>query len=403
MSETTQDARKFRMPRLGRRSLAVLVGLVAAVALAVPASAALPPFTDGKVSPFIRGAGSDTTFDLMQKLDAAYNFSPGCALRVPPAVPQMECDPADQAGAVRTENYDHDVAVSLFPQGSSAGLRMVCQKNDGTPGVYDINYARSSSGPGSLPSQCANPNDPLRYVGFAKDAIAIPKWNGGASGPATSLTHAQLREIFLDVSGDGCTEDWGDFGGTAGTNIMVHGIQTSSGTYATFQSFLGGDPNTCVSGTGGQILFENACAPINALSPTDRGRSLWWLSFGKYASGASECDPATTDLVSVNAIAPTTTTIQDGTYQYNRTLYNVYRRDLPAATPWALGYIGENGWICKPNGLHSKPVGAPGPGTEHAGTDRNWGLEIDNIIAQAGFVKVNSNPGANKCTTTDVN
>ena len=94
---------------------------------------------------------------------------------------------------------------------------------------------------------------------------------------------------------------------------------------------------------------------------------------------------------------------QDGTYQYNRSLYNVYRRNLPAATPWALGYMGENGWICKPNGLHSKPVGDPGPGVENAGVDRNWGQQIDKIIAASGFVNVNANPGANKCLTTDVN
>ncbi|TMQ91777.1 hypothetical protein ETD83_29295 [Actinomadura soli] len=403
MSARNDERKRFSFRNFRRRTLLVVAAAAGTVALTVPALAALPPFTDGKVSPFIRGAGSDTTYDVMQNLDKLYNLSPGCNLRVPPAVPQMECDPADQAAAVRTENYDHEVATSLFPQGSSAGLRMLCQKNDGTAGVYDINYARSSSGPGSVPTQCQNANDPLRYVGFAKDAIAIPKWAGGASGPVTNLTHAQLQEIFRDISGDGCTEDWGDFGGTPGTQIMVNGVQTSSGTYAAFQAFIGGDPNTCVAATGGQILFENACTPINDLPAADKGRAIWWLSFGKYVSGSAECTDAATDLISVGGVAPTATTIQNGTYQYNRTVYNVYRRNLPAGTPWALGYIGENGWICKPNSLHSKPVGTTGPGQEHAGADRNYGQAIDKVITDAGFVPVNSTPGANKCTTTDVN
>lgn len=403
MSEKNKDARRNRLPKFGRRAMTMTVAVVALAGLAGPAMAALPPFTDGKVSPFIRGAGSDTTYDAMQRMDTAYNASPGCNMAVPPATPQMQCDPLDQSSAVRTENYDHEVAVSMYPQGSSAGLRQLCQKNDGTSGVYDISYARSSSGPGSVPAECQNANDPLRYVAWAKDAIAIPKWLGGASAGVTSLTHAQLREIFLDVSGNGCVEDWGDYGGTPGQKIIVNGIQTSSGTYAAFQAFLGGDPNTCVSASGGKVLFENDCTPINNLPAADKGRSIWWLSFGKYSTGDANCGASDTGLISVNGVAPSKSTIQDGTYQYNRSLYNVYRRNLPAATPWALGYMGENGWLCKPNSLHSKPVGDTGPGVENPGVDRNWGQQIDKIIAASGFVNVNTNPGSNKCLTTDVN
>jgi ABC-type phosphate transport system substrate-binding protein len=405
MSEITKDASRIKLPKFGRRAIAILVAMVAMVGLAGPATATLPPFTDGKVSPFIRSAGSDTTYDAMQRMDALYNAAPGCTLAVPPVTPQMQCSPLDQpAPVVRTENYDHEVAVSMYPQGSGAGLRMLCQKNDsGVSGVFDINFARSSSGPGSVPAECQNAGDPLRYVAWAKDAIAIPKWLGGASAGVTSLTHDQLREIFLDVSGNGCTEDWGNYGGTAGQKIIVNGIQTSSGTYAAFQAFLGGDPNTCVPGSGGKVLFENDCTPINNLPAADKGRSIWWLSFGKYSTGDASCGATDTGLISVNGVAPSKTTIQDGTYQYNRSLYNVYRRNLPAATPWALGYMGENGWICKPNGLHSKPVGDTGPGVENAGVDRNWGQAIDSVIAKSGFVNVNANPNANKCLTTDVN
>ncbi|MFI9553891.1 substrate-binding domain-containing protein [Nonomuraea endophytica] len=394
ISATTEETRK---PRYRKWIAAVAATFVSLVVVAAPALAAIPPFNNGKMDFIIRGSGSDTTFEAMAELDQAFNASPGCALRLPPATPQIECDPADQPTANQNENYDHETAVSLYPQGSSAGLRQLCELN--SPGVFPVYYARSSSGPGSAPSQCAT--DQLRYVAWAKDAITIPKWLGGATDPVTNLTHAQLQEIFLDTSGDGCAENWSDFGG-GNAQIMVHGVQTSSGTYATWQSFLGGNPNTCVAATGGQVLFENECTPINNLAAADRQRSIWWLSFGKYQTGAATCTDATTDLVPVNAVAPTPTTIQDGSYQYSRSLYNVYRRSAPAVPAHVKGYIGEAGWICKPNGLHSKPTGATGPGVPHASADRNWGQYVDQIITNAGFVKVNPDPFGNKCTFTDL-
>ncbi|GAA1012056.1 hypothetical protein Aple_014310 [Acrocarpospora pleiomorpha] len=400
MSTEIQSATPGRLRRLARRLGAVAVAAVTVSALATPAWA-LPDFADGKMNSVIRGSGSDTTYFAMQAMDAAFNGSPGCELVLPPNTPQYTCL-ADLPTTVLTENYDHEVGLSQFPQGSGAGLRQLCQQNDGPTGglpagVSPISYARSSSSVSSIPSTC-NTGDQLRYVGWAKDAIAIAKWLGGASGPVTNLTHAQLQEIFRDVSGDGCAEDWGDFGGTPGTQIKVHGIQTSSGTYATITSFLGGDANACVAATGGQVLFENDCTEINNLGATDRGASIWPLSFGKYSTGAANCTDAATDLISVGGIAATPTTIQNSTYQYNRTLYNVYRRGGPG---WIEGYIGENGWICKPNAAHSKKVGDTNPGLPNANVDRNWGLAIDKVITDAGFVKVNAT--GNKCNFVNFN
>ncbi|GAA0398439.1 hypothetical protein Acor_34320 [Acrocarpospora corrugata] len=395
MSTEIQSGAKGRLRRLARRFGVAAVAAVTVTALATPAWA-LPDFADGKMNSVIRGAGSDTTYFAMQAMDAVFNSSPGCDLVVPPAVPQFTCLP-DSPTTVLTENYDHEVGLSQFPQGSGAGLRQLCQQNDGLAGVSPLSYARSSSAVSSIPSQC-NAGDQLRYVGWAKDAIGIAKWLGGASGPVTNLTHAQLQEIFRDVSGDGCAEDWGDFGGTAGTPIIVHGIQTSSGTYATITSFLGGDVNACVAATGGQVLFENDCTEINALSAAAKGASLWPLSFGKYSTGAANCTDAATDLISVGGIAAAPTTIQNGTYQYNRTLYNVYRRGGPG---WIEGYIGENGYICKPNATHSKKTGDTNPGIANPNVDRNWGLAVDKVITDAGFVKVN--PTGNKCNFVNFN
>ncbi|GAA1295710.1 hypothetical protein Psi02_11540 [Planotetraspora silvatica] len=387
--------KKPRLGRVGKRVAAVLTLITAICAFALPASA-LPPFSDGKFNFTMTGAGSDTTYFAMQDLDKLFNQSPGCNLTVPPATPQWTCL-TDTATTVTTENYDHEMAVEHFPQGSGAGLRMLCQENDGLTGTIFYSYARSSSAPASIPNECKNAQDPLTYVGWAKDAVAVPRWKGGASDGVTNLTLAQLKEIFLGTGPGGCNRNWNEFGGGNGA-IIVNGIQTSSGTYSAWQSFLGGDPNTCVTATGGQVLFENNCVPINNLSATDQGRSIWALSFGKYVTGEANCSSTDTALISVGGVAPSPTTIQNGTYQFNRTLFNVVRRNGP---PWIAGYVGPAGWLCKPNALHSKPVGDPNPGIENANVDRNWGVAIDQAITANGFVKVN--PTGNKCTTFDVN
>ncbi|WP_424535212.1 substrate-binding domain-containing protein [Sphaerisporangium viridialbum] len=388
--------RKSRMGGMGKRAAAMITMIVAVCAFALPASA-LPPFSDGKFNFTMTGAGSDTTYFAMQDLDALFNQSPGCNLTVPPATPQWTCL-ADTPTTVTTENYDHEMAVEHFPQGSSAGLRMLCQENDGLTGTIYYSYARSSSAPASVPSECKNAQDPLTYVGWAKDAIAVPKWKGGASDAVANLSVAQLKEIFLGTGPGGCSRNWSEFGG-ASAPILVHGIQTSSGTYSAWSSFLGGDPNTCVSATGGQTLFENNCTPINNIaSAADRGRSIWALSYGKYSTGEADCSPSGTALISVGGVTPSATTIQDGTYQFNRTLFNVIRRNGP---PWIAGYVGPNGWLCKPNALHSKPSSDPNPGTPNGNVDRNWGVAIDQAITGNGFVKIR--PTGDKCVTFDVN
>ncbi|MEV6985255.1 substrate-binding domain-containing protein [Sphaerisporangium sp. NPDC051017] len=403
--ESPEKTSRFR--GMAKRFAAVAAVFASASFIALPASAALPDFADGKFNFMMNGAGSDTTYFAMQDMDDLFNESPGCNLIVPPALPQFTCGP-DTATTVLTENYDHEVAAEMFPQGSSAGLRVLCQENDGLTGTLYYSYARSSSAPASAPSECKNDTkDKLRYVGWAKDAVTIPRWTGGPSDGVTNLTLDQLKQIFLGTPPAGsppgtigtCNHNWNEFGG-GNAAIRVNGIQTSSGTYSTWQSFLGGDPNTCVAATGGQVLFENNCTPINTLPAVDRQRSIWALSFGKYTTGEADCSTAAapTALISVNSVAPTAATIQNGTYQFNRTLFNVYRRSGP---PWIQGYVGEAGWICKPNALHSKPVGDPNPGQENGNVDRNWGVAIDKVITSNGFVKVN--PTGNKCVTFDVN
>ncbi|GAA0974177.1 hypothetical protein GCM10009555_030020 [Acrocarpospora macrocephala] len=377
----------------------VVGALVSVVAMAGVAQADQPAV--------MLGAGSLNTFDAMQEMDIIYNESAGCDLVVPPTTPQWTCVSPQPTSVVTTENYYHDVAASMFSQGTSAGLRMLCQGNDGTPGTTDIGYARSSTSPSSLPSIC-NVSDKLTYVGWAKDAIAIPKWLGGASEPVTSLSHSQIKEIFTDISGDGCAEDWGDFGGTPGEQILVHGVEPLTSSFGTFQTYLGGNANYCALETGGQLLPENDCTPINDLPAGDRGRSIWWVSYGKYATGATNCTDAATDLIGVNGVAPSAPSIQSSTYQYTNFLYNVYRRPVTGdpVLRWRIrSYIGEypHGWLCRSNSMHIKPVGDPGLGVPHAGAERNYGLAIDKIIDDAGFVRINPLPDGDKCVSFNIN
>ena len=153
--------------------------------LAPPANAATDiPFTDDNVTN-VKIGGSDTTYLVMQNLGKAYNESEGCALNsvaikatAPSTVPQQNrCQGATtpegaagalQANALKTENYDHDLVINNFPQGSNAGRAQLCAQLNVTdparlPQLAYIDVARSSSAPGSG-FQCTVDNLSLIHI-----------------------------------------------------------------------------------------------------------------------------------------------------------------------------------------------------------------------------------------------
>jgi hypothetical protein len=100
-----------------------------------------------------------------------------------------------------------------------------------------------------------------------------------------------------------------------------------------------------------------------------------WQAFP--GTGLTKAEGA--DLGSIDGVAPTVTTIQQGGgFPYSRFIYNLYRNSYSSnnVTPSALDYIGEKGWICKSNSSHDN----------NPKTGVNYGVEIENVILETGFV-----------------
>jgi ABC-type phosphate transport system substrate-binding protein len=321
--------------------VSVLVGLLAGPALALP---------DNAVE-FVRGQGSDTTYLMMTRLDAAFNNSIGCPNTADnksnrtsdsaTANPDSSCTPSVLPGQMGPENWDHDVALSFWPVGSGNGLTELQQfaKTDfcggstgstgsdpypGQPcGYLPIDYARSSSArPGSGFGSDAN----LRFVAYARDGIAPVNFSNGTtrenSGPANgviNLTQQQVKDIFVnckentDQPHPGSFPRWSDYGGSHSGQpedaIIVWTDQASSGTRKTFDAFIGGSSDSCIPGAmkdgtttnGERVIFENDPTPIHSCSTFDGGSCANGGPSG-FTAGGQSTEPtlgANTDLSSI--------------------------------------------------------------------------------------------------------
>jgi ABC-type phosphate transport system substrate-binding protein len=384
-------------------------GIIAGLTLsALPAFAAPTPGSDQTVD-HIRGAGSDTTYEMMQRLDVLYNGSVGCALIT--GSPSFGSTCNTPLTGVDTENYDHDTVVDEYPIGSGNGrtkLRLA-------PLNGELAQARSSD------ARDANnvKENGLSMSAFAKDGLAVVAFFGtkGADpgfpvSPTTlSLTQAQVSRIFTGVdptpgSPQGCPANWSDLGITISGNpaIRPYGIQTGSGTYKSFRSLLGNnDPNTCANAIGsGRIFFENNVAPIDGGTGTDgtvypgpaadRSTAIWWMSNGttlvdKVATGTAR-------KFQVGGVAPDTGNIQNNSYPFTRFLWHVNRKvdvsysaplgsavnDPATVAPATGGTQGAarayRSWLCRNGG--------------HAAQPKNYNTEITNAISASGFVRVST-------------
>ncbi len=411
------------------------LGAIAATAI-IPSAGALPPPGSPGLNPGlndvvdkIQGYGSDTTYPLMQQLDAAFNGSLGCNQAAPtsPYAGEIQntCLPfaAQPPGVVLNENWDHDAAISYFPQGSSAGRRQLCEQDVPRPGGIAItDYARSSSAPSTTPT-CGGAAGPhtFRFVAFARDALTWVKFNtvGGGSTPVTNLTTVQLNEIFVNCDlevGDAFPTTYWDEGTIGGANhnpIRVWSVQSASGTRATWDGFVGGNSTLCIPAiykdglpaNGERVIQEHNAAPVvsavNDADAADEGNSIFYYGFGRYQVTGGEGSI----LGSVNGIAPTEATIQNATFPFGRFVYNVYRQagTGPTLAPYANGYIGSSGWICKPPGQHAEPPGTPGVGIEVGAAPVDYGQLVHDVIRSQGFIPLRTDiQNVNRCDFTDV-
>jgi ABC-type phosphate transport system substrate-binding protein len=402
---------------LNRLKKALLAALAAAAVAApmMPANANPAVSNSNDFPDPVLSAGSDTTYFLMNDLALAFNEAEGCVINsvtyphnvADPAT--GTCRPAAQqpANVLTTENYDHEYAYNLFPQGSSAGRRELCKQAAPRPaGVRFINFARSSAGPAEG-FNCPEAGLTLRFVAFAKDALDWVYYPGQSPAPTTNLTQSQLNDIFVD-----CTiTNWNQLGGE-NQPIVVWTAQSQAGTRDVWDSFVGGESDNCIPAqykdndftNGERAIREHDANPVKN-DTTSGAPNEKYSIFGSFSTGIHGAYPdkaADSVLGSVNGFDPTVTNIQSGDFPFSRFLYNVIRQAGPAPTlsPGAASLVGPGGWICRGEGGHSKPVGDPGEGVASSAASVNYNAQIEGIYTENGMILIRNS--GNRCNFTDV-
>jgi ABC-type phosphate transport system substrate-binding protein len=395
-----------------RNILKVAVAAAAVLTTALPmsvAEAAPPPDPhpgyDGSID-LIRGSGSDTTYLMLQYLERVYNQLPGCTNNK--TVAGNGCEAVQPPFIELRENYDHDVAVSDYPTGSSNGVqKLIEDKNGGAPAGHQVDYARSSRNRRTDGSE-----NSVWFSGYAKGGLSIITFQGGPNIP--SLTQAQAKGIFVD-----CTiTDWSQLGLPAGP-IRPYGVQSGSGTYLSFRDWIGGDPNTCANAIGtaegtNRVFFENNTAPIDGGQTTDgevlptvadRANAIWWMEFADILTNKSRRGTAKTTPIDPDgagplaAVAPSPGGISNNSYPITRYMWHVnWEQDIVDGNNDAAG--GRTGasaafryWICKSgNARHGV----------NFNTGNNVNTDITNSISQAGFVRLPTGEGQLNPITNEV-
>ena len=297
MSEHRKRVRGLLTRASGRRVLTVGAAVAGALGLSlagtVPASAQTIVTNAPTANSLVVGAGSGTTFNMMQALDAVFNQVPGCSI-TSTAVPgspskafqqlNYACEQSTGTGAGAPtlgttllqiddsnsylDNPFNDVAVSEPPEGSSNGIAELENGQAGgtgtsltTQNVAAVNYARSS--------RAAKTSDlqGLNFVSYAKDGVS---WFHFTKTTATTpsahvltLSPDQLVKIYTGVD-----YDWAQVGASKSAPIVVFSAQEGSGTQDTWKTFL---DNTIGGGSG----FDptSATNPVNCVDPVAPGTS----------------------------------------------------------------------------------------------------------------------------------
>jgi ABC-type phosphate transport system substrate-binding protein len=401
-----------------------LISLTGGLAGVKPASASTP-FTPNKSSDWIRMGGSDTTEGLMNRLGLLFNESPGCVMTGTPQNLDGRCFDFDAGTAGIQEQYqndasgnptdaantDHDVAFNYYAVGSGNGIKQLAQR--GNAGIQVIDVARSSR------ALAGTDADGLRSFAFAKDAIPWVKFPGAPAAAVSSLSVAQLKNVFsgcapsaqpdIDKTANGGNNnniaDWGDVGGVTGQPIVVWAAQDGSGTRTTFDGFLGsGSSSTnCIPtaykdnslANGERRIFENNAEPIknstaidctaeftaaSLAAPTNcAANSIYYYSIGRHTQSGGETSILGNITVAGTPVAPTEANILSDAYPFSRYLYNVIRNDTftsGLASNAVRNFVSSNGFICK-----TAANSATNPKTGH-----NFRADVESVIRGEGFI-----------------
>ncbi len=223
-----------------RKSKAIKVAAAAAALgslAAIGFAGSSPAQADPKAFSGIVAVGSDTTQDILNAFSgfsSGINYTP---LQSSAATSQTQIISFD-AGATSCVATKTGLGAILRPNGSSAGRRILSQVGQGLSawgtgspcGAQDpsgaIDFARSSAGP-ALVAGLPDTGTDLTYVPFARDALTFAYYSADGTS-STDTTQANLDTIFTNGTG---------LIGT--TPVIPCGIQTSSGTYQSWNTTVG--------------------------------------------------------------------------------------------------------------------------------------------------------------------
>jgi hypothetical protein len=269
----------------------------------------------------------------------------------------------------------------------------------------------------------------LRFVAFARDALTWSKWTTptGASTAVTNLTQAQLNGIFVT-----CTiTNWNQVGG-GNAPIRVWTVIPAAGTRASWDTFVGGNSDTCIPAAykdgnianGERVIREHFAAPVeeavgeNCAVPTDvlcgadEGNSIYPFGTGPWNTSPGQRQNSL--LGSVNGVAPIGNNIIDGSFPFTRLLYNVFIQAGPSPRASEAtrrftnmrNYTGPQvdqdlGWLCKPEAAHSEPVGTPGAGIETPFASTDYGPQVPQTLLANGVYPLTTSETAPRCQFAD--
>jgi hypothetical protein len=424
---------------LKRRKLLAMAGSclgigAMTIGMAVPAGATPAPAQNT----LIIGAGSNTTYGMMQGLSTLFDSAIGCNPLVASGTQEYDysCATTPQPGGENGYNvgvgdqYNYaqvnpynDVVAEEPPIGSSLGIDDILGQGTLSGNSAPVNFARSS--------RAAKTTDlGIEFVAYAEDAVP---WFGFQDVPAsvnsgvscssglTSISNTELANIYTESS----PTTWAQVKAAAGTvgtvpascdslDVDCYMAQNGSGTESTWQNDIGtgSATPTCLNhedvGTStNHVIFENEDSDI--VSVGDAAQALFYMSYGKFTtlcpSGKGACAPKAGyvgKLGEINGIPANPCTITDTgltfkknkckgadtTFFTNRELYNAYENgsgnntdDVPVTDNQAeqgmLNFVSSIGFLCNPTTYADVDPLSP--------TSATYGSEIQALIKANGF------------------
>jgi ABC-type phosphate transport system substrate-binding protein len=210
----------------GLRTAAAAAAVLCGLAASIPTAHADPQ----QYTAPLFGFGSDTTQDVTNAFagfSAGVNYTPLQTATGKRQLVSWDAFPANQCITTKVGS-----PVIQRPNGSTNGRRILSRAYGGglwpsaanACGQRDVSgmvdFARSSAGPSGSGTD-------LVYIPFGRDALSWA-YNKPSGSPVTNLTIAELDSLFTNGPAN-----------ISGTVIIPCGIQTGSGTYASWNTAVG--------------------------------------------------------------------------------------------------------------------------------------------------------------------